>query len=65
MGRFFADKSTVLRFLSGYRNAVFCRPKGFGSTILNQMIQEYYDIKNAKTEDFEKLFGHLEIGEKK
>lgn len=55
-GHYFADKSNLIYAMSSYVNTIFCRPRRFGKTTFHQMLQEYYDIKNAKTEDFEKVF---------
>ncbi len=40
---------------------LFLRPRRFGKTLLLSMLENYYDI--AKADEFDKLFGHLAIGQ--
>lgn len=41
---------------------LFLRPRRFGKSLLLSMLENYYDIH--KTDEFERLFGHLAIGQK-
>jgi hypothetical protein len=40
---------------------LFLRPRRFGKSLFLSMLRNYYDL--AKAEEFEKLFGHLKIGQ--
>ena len=40
---------------------LFIRPRRFGKSLLLSMLENYYDI--VKADEFEKLFGHLAIGQ--
>ncbi|MEN8221227.1 MAG: AAA family ATPase [Pseudomonadota bacterium] len=40
---------------------LFLRPRRFGKSLLLSMLENYYDV--AKAEEFERLFGHLAIGQ--
>jgi len=41
---------------------VFLRPRRFGKSLLLSTLENYYDV--AKADEFERLFGHLAIGER-
>jgi len=43
------------------RELLFLRPRRFGKSLWLSILANYYDV--AKAEDFERLFGHLAIGE--
>jgi len=40
---------------------LFLRPRRFGKSLLLSVLENYYDI--AKADDFDRLFGHLAIGQ--
>ncbi len=40
---------------------LFLRPRRFGKTLLLSILENYYDV--AKADEFERLFGHLAIGQ--
>jgi hypothetical protein len=42
------------------KHLLFLRPRRFGKSLLLSMLENYYDL--AKTDEFERLFGHLAIG---
>jgi len=58
---FYVDRTAQIRALedSG-KQLLFLRPRRFGKSLLLSMLENYYDV--AKTDEFEKLFGHLAIG---
>ncbi|MCP4217423.1 MAG: AAA family ATPase [bacterium] len=54
------DKTAYIRLMEEYKNPVFLRPRRFGKSLWCTTLQYYYDINEA--DDFEKLFGHTDIG---
>ena len=40
---------------------LFLRPRRFGKSLLLSVLENYYDL--AKADDFDRLFGHLKIGQ--
>jgi hypothetical protein len=60
-GIFHVDRTDFIPLLekSG-RYLTFLRPRRFGKSMIVSMLEYYYDIK--WTEDFQKNFGHLKIG---
>ncbi len=44
------------------KQLLFLRPRRFGKSLLLSMLENYYDV--AKADEFERLFGHLAIGQK-
>ncbi|MBM3241012.1 AAA family ATPase [Candidatus Poribacteria bacterium] len=60
-GYFYQDRTGFIRLLEEEgKNLLFLRPRRFGKSLLLSMLAHYYDVKQA--ENFEKLFGHLAIG---
>jgi len=59
---FYVDRTNHIRLIEDYGNQlIFLRPRRFGKSLLLSMLENYYDV--AKADEFEKLFGHLAIGE--
>jgi len=60
-GYFYVDRTDRIRLIEETGSQLlFLRPRRFGKTLLLSMLENYYDL--AKTDEFEKLFGHLAIG---
>ena len=60
--QFFVDNSEYIRtFEEMGENLIFTRPPRFGKSLLQSMMQSYYDI-NTSEEEFDVLFGSLKIG---
>ena len=60
-GYFYADRTGHLPLLEeAGEQLLFLRPRRFGKSLLLSLLENYYDL--AKAEEFERLFGHLEIG---
>lgn len=58
---YYADRTDRIRLIEDTGiQLLFLRPRRFGKSLLLSMLENYYDI--AKTDEFEKLFGHLAIG---
>ena len=59
---FYVDRTSHIRLIEeiGYQ-LLFLRPRRFGKSLLLSMLENYYDV--AKTEEFDKLFGDLAIGQ--
>ena len=59
---FYIDRSSHIRLLEEAGNQLlFLRPRRFGKSLLLSMLENYYDV--AKASEFERLFGHLAIGQ--
>ncbi len=59
---FYVDRTTHIREIEDYGNQlIFLRPRRFGKSLLLSMLENYYDV--AKADEFERLFGHLAIGQ--
>ncbi|MCB2262549.1 MAG: AAA family ATPase [Candidatus Thiosymbion ectosymbiont of Robbea hypermnestra] len=43
------------------KQLLFLRPRRFGKSLVLSMLENYYDL--ARLDEFERLFGHLKIGE--
>ncbi len=60
-GMFFVDRTAKIHDLERLgRTLVFLRPRRFGKSLLLRTLASYYDLRLA--EDFELLFGDLDIG---
>ncbi|MCP4218946.1 MAG: AAA family ATPase, partial [bacterium] len=57
---YYVDKTSYIRLMEEYNNPVFLRPRRFGKSLWCTTLDYYYDINVAQ--DFEKLFGHTDIG---
>ena len=58
---YYVDKTAYVRELEKRANFVFfVRPRRFGKTLLCETLKCYYDV--AEKENFQKLFGDLDIG---
>ncbi|TWI61353.1 putative AAA-ATPase, partial [Desulfobotulus alkaliphilus] len=58
---FYCDRTDKIPLLENAESQLFIRPRRFGKSLLLSMLENYYDV--AKKEDFQKLFGHLKIGQ--
>ena len=59
---FYVDRTAAIRQLEDAgKHLLFLRPRRFGKSLLVSMLENYYDV--AKANEFEKLFGHLAIGQ--
>jgi hypothetical protein len=60
-GYFYQDRTGFISLLEDEgKNLLFLRPRRFGKSLLVSTLEHYYDVKRA--DEFETLFGHLEIG---
>ncbi len=60
-GYFYVDRTDRIPYIEeAGQHLVFLRPRRFGKSLLLSMLENYYDV--AKADEFEKLFGHLAIG---
>ena len=58
---FYCDRTHFIRILEDTGNyLLFIRPRRFGKSLLLSMLENYYDV--ALADQFESLFGHLNIG---
>ncbi len=61
-GDYYVDRTSYIRTLEEKgRTLLFLRPRRFGKSLLLSMLENYYDV--AKAAKFERLFGHLAIGQ--
>jgi Predicted AAA-ATPase len=61
-GYFYADRTGHIPAIEAAgKQLLFLRPRRFGKTLLLSMLENYYDL--AKADEFERLFGHLAIGQ--
>ncbi|MEN8216969.1 MAG: AAA family ATPase [Pseudomonadota bacterium] len=59
---YYADRTNHIRLIEeAGEQLLFLRPRRFGKTLLLSMLENYYDV--AKADEFERLFGHLAIGQ--
>lgn len=59
---FFIDRTDKIRELEEISHkALFLRPRRFGKSLWLSVLENYYDIRKA--DEFERLFGHLAIGQ--
>jgi len=58
----YMDRTHHIRFMEdrGYE-LLFLRPRRFGKSLWLSTLMSYYDV--SKADDFERLFGHLAIGQ--
>jgi hypothetical protein len=60
-GYYYADRTGLIPAIEDVgEQLLFLRPRRFGKSLLLSMLENYYDL--AKTDEFERLFGHLAIG---
>nr|VFK66646.1 MAG: PD-(D/E)XK nuclease superfamily protein [Candidatus Kentron sp. UNK]VFK72135.1 MAG: PD-(D/E)XK nuclease superfamily protein [Candidatus Kentron sp. UNK] len=60
-GYFYADRTDRIASLEQAGDYfLFLRPRRFGKSLILSMLENYYDM--ARANEFEQLFGHLEIG---
>ena len=61
-GYFYADRTDHIAALEqAGDHLLFLRPRRFGKSLVLSMLENYYDV--ARAEEFERLFGHLKIGQ--
>jgi len=61
-GYLYVDRTHHIRFVEEWGDELlFMRPRRFGKSLWLSTLMNYYDI--AKADDFERLFGHLAIGQ--
>ncbi|VFN00214.1 MAG: PD-(D/E)XK nuclease superfamily protein [Candidatus Kentron sp. G] len=61
-GYFYADRTDRIASLErAGDHLLFLRPRRFGKSLVLSILENYYDV--AKTGEFERLFGHLKIGQ--
>jgi hypothetical protein len=61
-GYFYVDRTGYIPVLEDFgKTLLFLRPRRFGKSLLLSMLENYYDV--AKADDFERLFGHLAVGQ--
>jgi hypothetical protein len=61
-GYFYVDRTSHIPLIEqAGKPLLFLRPRRFGKSLLLSMLENYYDIRKAN--QFEKLFGHLAIGQ--
>ncbi len=61
-GYFYVDRTGYISVIEDFgKTLLFLRPRRFGKSLLLSMLENYYDI--AKADDFERLFGHLAVGQ--
>jgi len=59
---FYADRTDRITSLEAAgKHLLFLRPRRFGKSLVLSMLENYYDL--ARSDEFERLFGHLKIGE--
>jgi hypothetical protein len=61
-GNYYVDRTAYIRLLEDKGDTLlFLRPRRFGKSLFLSMLENYYDVN--KTAEFERLFGHLSIGQ--
>ncbi len=60
-GYVYCDRTASIPLFEQGRYLLFLRPRRFGKSLLLSMLTNYYDVVLA--EQFETLFGHLNIGQ--
>ncbi|WP_353571789.1 AAA family ATPase [Candidatus Albibeggiatoa sp. nov. BB20] len=61
-GYYYADRTQYIHILEeSSKHLLFLRPRRFGKSLLLGMLENYYDSRKA--DKFNKLFGHLKIGD--
>lgn len=59
-GYFYCDRTDYIPLLEQGDYQLFLRPRRFGKSLLLSALSHYYDA--ARKDEFQKLFGHLNIG---
>jgi len=60
--KFFVDRTDKIHLLEQISDQVlFLRPRRFGKSLWLSVLENYYDVR--KTDEFERLFGNLAIGQ--
>ena len=57
---FYCDRTACIPLLETGKYLLFIRPRRFGKSLLLSTLYNYYDV--ARADEFDRLFGHLEIG---
>jgi len=57
---FYCDRTGCIPLLENGKYLLFIRPRRFGKSLLLSTLFNYYDV--ASVDEFDRLFGHLEIG---
>ncbi len=57
---FYCDRTGCIPLLEKGEYLLFIRPRRFGKSLLLSTLFNYYDV--ARADEFDRLFGHLEIG---
>ena len=61
-GYFYADRTGHIASIEeAGKHLLFLRPRRFGKSLILSMLENYYDV--ARADEFERLFGHLDIGQ--
>ena len=61
-GYFYADRTDrIVSLEEAGDHLLFLRPRRFGKSLVLSMLENYYDV--ARAGEFEKIFGHLDIGQ--
>ena len=60
-GYFYCDRTGCIPLLEKGEYLLMIRPRRFGKSLLLSTLFNYYDV--ARADEFNKLFGHLEIGQ--
>jgi len=61
-GYFYLDRTDHIPLIEAAGSQLlFLRPRRFGKSLLLSMLENYYDV--AKADEFQRLFGHLYIGQ--
>ena len=58
---YYCDRTDKIPLLENAKSQLFIRPRRFGKSLLLSMLENYYDV--AKADEFDRLFGHLKIGQ--
>jgi len=59
---FYADRTgCIVSLENAGDHLLFLRPRRFGKSLVLSMLENYYDL--ARSDEFERLFRHLKIGE--
>ena len=62
-GYFYVDRTSLIPAIEDAGDQLlYLRPRRFGKSLLLSMLEHYYDL--AKADEFERTFGHLDIGKK-
>ena len=59
---FYVDRTSHIREIEEYGKSLrISRPRRFGKSLMLSTLSNYYDVNKA--DEFERLFGHLAIGQ--